>query len=242
MTEISARYPEQAQGTIRRERQTGAPPIQIRVLAAGLFAFLLVALVGCATGGDRRDADLSDFGLAPEFALIDQFEQPVHSADLQGDVLVASFIYTSCRDICPVLTARMRSLQDQLRAAGLLDGRVHLLSFSVDPARDTPAVLRAFAERYQADPANWRFLTGPEDVLIPLVVDGFRLGVQALPPPPPEIDHSGHGGGAAPDYEVTHSGRFVLIDREGHIRAYYDGTDVELERVVRDIRALLRSR
>jgi protein SCO1/2 len=112
---------------------------------------------------------------------------------------------------------------------------VQLLSFTVDPARDTPAVLQAYAERYKADSSAWRFLTGPEEKLVPLIVDGFHLGVEALPPPTP----SAHQHDSSQDYEVMHSGRFVLIDRQGRIRAYYNGSDFDLEQVVGDIQKLL---
>ena len=117
---------------------------------------------------------------------------------------------------------------------------MQLLSFTTDPARDTPAVLRDYAERYQADPTAWRFLSGPEDTVIPLIVEGFHLGVQALPPQP--VDSSGHDHGEAAQaaYEVMHSARFVLIDRQGRVRAWYDGRELEPDRIVADVRQLLR--
>lgn len=111
------------------------------------------------------------------------------------------------------------------------------VGFTVDPAHDTPAVLRAYAARYQADTEHWLFLTGPPEEIIPLIVDGFRLGVQALPPTATD-NPAADAGSSAP--EVLHSGRFVLIDRRGRIRAYYDGTGVDLERIVRDVHRLLR--
>ncbi len=137
----------------------------------------------------------------------------------------------------------MLSLQKALQAEGLLGNEVQLLSFTVDPARDTPDVLHAYAERFHAHPEAWHFLTGPEDRLIPLIVEGFHLGVQALPHTPAprasqvasEGDHDEHAS-----YEVMHSGRFVLIDRQGHIRAFIDSRELEPARMMQDIRALLR--
>jgi protein SCO1 len=151
---------------------------------------------------------------------------------------VANFIYTSCQDICPGLSSEMQVLQERLREQRLLGEQVLLLSFTVDPAHDTAAVLRAYAERFRADPLAWRFLTGPEGELRPLIVDGFRLGLQALPPP--EAGQDGHDAGHHNATEITHSGRFALIDREGRVRAYYDGTELDREQVLRDIRRLLR--
>lgn len=197
----------------------------------------LVAALGMAGFGRLRAADtLEVFGEAPGFlGLVDQDDRPTSADELRGKVVVANFIYTNCPDICPLLSARMRQLQERLRQQNLLGSQVQLLSFSVDPSRDTPEVLRAYAERNGADRAAWRFLTGPEELLIPLVVDGFRLGVSVLPPQ--AATHDVEGGHAS--YDVMHSGRFVLIDRDWRIRAYYDGRDIEPERVLRDVRQLL---
>ena len=211
-------------------------PLQWQVVAlGGGVALVLLAAAASLRLARGETSGLNDFGPAPAFALTDQLERPVALGDYRGQVVVASFIYTSCRDICPALSLRMRALQERLRQERLLGERVQMLSFTVDPARDTPAVLQAYAERHQADPEAWRFLSGPVETLIPLIVDGFRLGVEALPPN--EDDHSEMSDDS---YEVIHSGRFVLIDREGRIRAYYDGTDVELDRMVSNVRSLLR--
>jgi protein SCO1/2 len=210
-----------------------------RLLALGAALGLLLALALDALLGRQGERTLPVYGEAPAFVLTDQFGRTVHSAELRGTVVVANFIYTSCRDVCPLLTVQMRALQERLRQDRLLGNRVRLLSFTVDPARDTPAVLRSYAERHQTDPESWRFLTGPEAELIPLIVSGFRLGVQALPPTP-TTHASEDTDEAAPPYEVMHSGRFVLIDRLGRIRAYYDGRTLDLERVLRDIRRLLK--
>ena len=196
---------------------------------------LLLTVIGYSWFAQGQAQSLNDFGQAPTFTLTDQLERPVTSEEFRGKVVIANFIYTHCLDICPLLSAQMKNLQDRLREEQLLGGQAQLLSFTVDPARDTPAVLRAYAAGYQADPLAWRFLTGPPEILTPLIVAGFHLGVEALPPPTASVhEHSG-----APSYEVMHSGRFVLIDRQGRIRAYYDSQDFDPERIVSDIRALL---
>lgn len=205
-------------------------------IAGGLLGLLTLALLGYAALNVTRPADLEVLGAAPSFVLTDQFERPVSSDDLRGKVVVADFIYTHCPDVCPLLSQRMQALQARLRGEGLLGRPVQLLSFTVDPARDTPPVLRAYAERYQADPEAWRFLTGPEEVVVPLIVRGFYLSVQALPSP---TTRAGAPDSGTPD-EVMHSDRFVLVDGEGRIRAYYTGSDLDPEQVLRDIRHLLR--
>ena len=174
---------------------------------------------------------------APSFALTDQLGRPVRSEDYSGKVVVANFVYTNCPDVCPLLSAQMRELQDRLRGERLLGSRVQLLSFTVDPERDTPAVLRAYAERHKADPSAWRFLTGPKDAVLPLVVRGFYMGVDVLPLP--TTAPGGQGQAGRDGYEVMHSGRFVLIDRQWRVRAVPDATDWDVDATLRDIRQLL---
>jgi protein SCO1/2 len=210
-------------------------PLRLALLCLPL-AGLVTVLTIAGFSRLRAAETLEVFGEAPSFAgLVDQDERPTSADEFRGKVVVANFIYTSCTDICPLLSARMRQLQERLRQENLLGSQVQLLSFSVDPSRDTPEVLRAYAERNGADPTAWRFLTGSEEQLIPLIVEGFHLGVDVLPPQ--ETTHDGESGHAP--YEVMHSGRFVLIDRDWRIRAYYDGREIEPERVLRDIRRVL---
>lgn len=219
----------------------GWPHAARRRLVTGLLTLLLLAAmagsVALALVASARQPPI--LGPAPAFALVDQFERPVTSADLRGRVVVANFVYTSCPDICPTLSLQMRALQEWLRRERLL-GEAQLLSFTVDPARDTPPVLRAYAERHGADPSAWRFVTGSPDEVMVVITAGFYQAVQALPTP--VAGHGGHGNseasGSAPD--VLHSGRFVLIDRDWRVRAYYAGDEFDPERVVRDVRALLR--
>ena len=206
----------------------------------GMLGVLILVLAGYRGTLWRPAADLRVFGDAPTFTLVDQLERPVGSDDFYGKVVVAIFIYTNCPDICPLLSLHMQALQERLRQEGLLGREVQLLSYTVDPARDTPAVLRAYAERHRADTDAWRFLTGPENGVVPLIVDGFRLGVQALPPQRASPSTHVAGAGHQASYEVMHSGRFVLIDRQWRIRAYYDGREFDLARVLRDIRTLIR--
>ena len=219
--------------------------LRLMLLVTSAVTVVLLGLVVILTRSAATDrlssADaVGDFGTAPAWTLTDQLERPVSSAMFQGKVIVADFIYTQCTDICPQLSLQMQALYERLQVEGMLGRDVQLLSFTTDPARDTPDVLRVYAQRYQADFDGWRFLTGPEATLVPLIVEGFRLGVQALPPST-QGSHASHTSAAnVAGYEVMHSGRFVLIDRQGRIRAYYDGQMLEPDRVVRDIRNLLR--
>lgn len=146
----------------------------------------------------------------PAFELIDQNEQPFGSDDLKGKVWVADFMFTRCSGICPMLSANMKALQDELKTKPYWD-RVRLVSISVDEEHDTPAILREYAERFDAEPGHWVFLTGPRERVWPLIEDGFKLVV----------------GEAADNAAMPfdHSGKFALVDARGRVRAYHDGTD-----------------
>jgi protein SCO1 len=127
-------------------------------------------------------AHLPVYGSVPDFALIDQRGRPVRRSDLEGKVWIASFIFTNCPDECPLMTSEMARLQSDL--AHMADLR--LVSISVDPDRDTPAVLLQYAERFNADPDRWFFLTGDKQDIYRLAREGFRLGIVD----PAESSHS----------------------------------------------------
>jgi protein SCO1/2 len=135
------------------------------VLAAALF------IVGLAC---RREEPIERLWVAPAFALVDQQGRPFGSADPAGRAAVLSFVYTHCTDTCPLLTATMAQVQERLRAEGLLGSKVQLVSVTVDPRRDTPAVLAEYAGRFRADPDAWRFLSGEPAAIYDVLV-GFKL-------------------------------------------------------------------
>jgi protein SCO1/2 len=221
---------------VYKHMQQSSVPRWIYIALGGAVALVVAAgaALWALSTGRSSTAELPDLATMPAFALTDQEGKPVRSADVKGKVLLVGFIYTSCEDICPMVTAQMKTLQDELKKAGLL-GPVELLSISVDPEVDTPERLAAYARQFQADTSSWRFLTGDPDHVRKVVVEGFLLGVQKVP-----AGHGGHGShGTAPaDYRVEHSGRIALVDPKGQIRAYYDGTQLEPAKVVADARML----
>jgi cytochrome oxidase Cu insertion factor (SCO1/SenC/PrrC family) len=166
-------------------------------------------------------------GTVPDFALTERSGRVVTKADLGGRPWVANFIFTTCAGVCPLLSNRMAALRRDLAARGLM---VRSVSFSVDPARDTPHVLRDYAARYTADQHAWLFLTGPHEQLYGLISDGFHLSV---------AERSAAEAAQSPGELITHSDRFVLVDADGQIRAYYHGTDAEVvAQVLRDVATL----
>jgi cytochrome oxidase Cu insertion factor (SCO1/SenC/PrrC family) len=145
---------------------------------------------------------IRSYGTVPNFQLTNQNNQPFCSTQLAGKIWIADFIFTSCPGPCPMVSSRMGELQRPLEKTD-----VHLVSFSVDPEKDTPNVLRGYAEKLKAQPARWDFLTGSKSMIYDLSKNGFKLAVS---------DGSDEAG------VPVHSTRIVLVDRHGAIRGYYD--------------------
>ncbi len=198
-----------------------------RVLGGVGLGLAAAALAGCGAAAK----ELPSYGAAPSFALTDQHGQPFGSADIGQRTALVSFVFTTCTEWCPVLSPKLRAAQEQLRADGLLGSKVLLLSITVDPQRDTPAKLAAYARRYAADPSHWRFLTGTPAEIQRVVVGGFRVGL--LHPAPAA------SGSAAVPLAITHSNRFVIVDGAGEIRSYLRGEEVTPDEIVRTIRKVV---
>ena len=162
---------------------------------------------------------LPNNGIVPHFQLTDQNGQSFGTEQLRGKIWIADFIYSTCPGPCPMISSRMSETQKPLRETD-----VHLVSFSVDPEHDTPAVLRDYASRLNAQPGRWHFLTGDKGVLYRLSINGFKLA-------------AAENSEAGP----IHSTRMVLVDRDGVIRGYYDATDADaVTRLLADTNHLLR--
>ena len=161
----------------------------------------------------------------PDFSLVERSGKKITLTDLRGKIWIADFIYTHCTDTCPLQTADMAKLQDQW----INDNEVKLVSVSVDPERDTPRVLSKYAARFKADGKRWLFLTGSKEEIARLVEDGFRLAVASA-------SSASHGSSI-----IIHSPRFILIDRQGQIRGYYDNRDPSsMQRLKDDAATLLQ--
>jgi protein SCO1/2 len=154
----------------------------------------------------------------PAFVLTNQSGQLVRAEDLRGRVTVVSFLFTTCRDVCPLMTAQLARVQAQVRAEGLAS-RVGFVSISVDPVTDTPDVLARYAAGFGASLATWHFLTGPPDEV------GRLLR---------ELDVVTGSGGA-----VGHSTVVLFVDGEGRIAERSTEIDLDPERVLPKIRRLL---
>jgi protein SCO1 len=180
------------------------------------LAVLLFLLVAC-----RPEEPLPELFPVPNTQLVDENGRAVSLDQMKGSVTVYDFIFTSCSGICPIMSKNMQMLTQKVPK----DAQVRFVSISVDPARDTPEALRAYAKRFRRDDDRWIFLTGDRDAIVKLSVEGFKL---AAGDPMP---------GGEP---LLHSSKFAVADRKGVIREYYGGTDGDApDHVARTVRTLL---
>ena len=195
-------------------------------LVGGCLLWLAWGGAGQGWGPPRRlqaAPTLPDYGALPSFSLHTHDGHAIGRDALLGTVWIADFIFTRCAGQCPLMSAQMAKLQAQLPRGP----RIRLLSFTVDPLHDTPAVLAAYARHYGAEAGRWQFITGEAHTMATVARDGFRLGIS---------------DGGTPEEPITHSVRLVLVDQAGHIRGYYDATDAPaMERLVSDVLRLLRA-
>ena len=167
------------------------------------------------------------FQTIPDFSLTDESGKIFSAKSLQGKIYVTSFFFTRCGTICPKITTQLSRVQDTF----LGDPEVQLLSISVDPKFDQPEKLAQYAKRFDANKSQWHFLTGEKKMIYPLVLKGFHV---------PLADASEYDAAIKnPDETFIHSERLVLVDKEGIIRGFYDGTNKkEVDRLLLEIKIL----
>lgn len=162
---------------------------------------------------------LPTIGPAPSFTLTAQDERRLSLGDLRGKVVVLTFIYTTCADTCPLLTAKMASLQPRLGAD--FARRVFFVSVTVDPERDTPARLKGYGAAHGAKFDGWAFLTGTPAEIREMAK---RYGIFYKKTARGDVDHT-----------------FLtsVIDQRGLLRVQYMGVRFEPTELLDDVRTLL---
>jgi protein SCO1/2 len=196
--------------------------LRFALAIAGLF--VAVALFTYAQAR-RAGHELPVYTRIPAMHLVDERGAPFDENAMLGHASVVDFIFTHCASSCPRLTATMADLQARLARDG---SPAKLVSFSVDPENDTPAVLAQYAEKAHADLARWSFVTGPPNDVMRAVLDGFKVSAQKV-------------ARGANDFDVVHGDWFVLVDPQGRVRGYYATDDAEsLATLLRDIGKLSR--
>ena len=162
-------------------------------------------------------------------ALRNQLNDSVSLDDINGSIIIADYIFTRCPSICPTLTKSMKSLQDAMKMKDLrrrIDSSyVRFISFTVDPERDSPDVLKKYADKYGVNHDTWWFLTGDKKKIYDYALNELKLGLQ---------------DGEGVDSNFIHTEKFVLIDKERIVRGYYNGTDTNsMSKLAEDITLLM---
>lgn len=180
-------------------------------------------------GNHKLDTTLIDgkikidtiFHTIPSFSLINQNGETINQSVVDGKVYVVDYFFTTCQSICPIMSKQLDRVYKEQKD-------IMILSHTVDPETDTPAALKEYAGKFNADPKRWIFLTGDKPKLYELARTGYLLDAQ-----------EGNGG----EEDFIHTQNFALIDKKGRIRGYYDGTDSSsVDQLITDIGFLLEEK
>ena len=184
----------------------------------GLVSLLLTMAMACDVPEPegKRVGRLDEGIPVPEFTFLEAQDRPFGLKDLKGKVWICSFIFTRCKTACPPMAMEMSDVQDEF----LEEEDFRILSVTVDPAYDRPAVMAEYLKEYDYRPGRWYFVTGQRKDIVAFA--------KAL-----KINND-------PEDPLNHSAYFVLVDKTGKIRDYYTQADGEAMKTLRkDIRGLL---
>ncbi len=188
-----------------------------KIITTALWAGIVLVMVGVVVGQflmpRHNQTPLPHYYSVEPFQLMNENGRAFSDRDLRGRAYVADLIFTSCAGTCPLMSSKMAELQKSTPAS------VQLVSFTVNPEFDTPAVLKDYGKRYNADESRWHFLTGSSKAMTDVAM-ALKLPSQG---------------------PLAHSDRLLLIDGNGVVRGIYDGTDSEaIKRLAADATALAR--
>ncbi len=187
--------------------------------------FLLMMVFGGSTyflyqkmSEDKRAQEIPHYGELKPFELQSHMNEPVNLENLKGQVTIASFVFSRCKGPCPLLCKEMAKLQKFFAK----DPHIKQVSISMDPEHDTPEVLKKFANKHHALHHKWLFLTGKRQEVYNLTRHAFKLPMEKDP--------------------NLHTTKFVLLDKNSHIRGYYESFNPEsLRKLKLDARALAKA-
>lgn len=182
-------------------------------LWSGVIAVVLITVLTPITRRVPQPPEVLD--AVPAFTMTDQQSNPFGSDQLAGKTWVASFIFTRCKTFCPMITKQLLDLQTRIQNSGL---DLHLVSFTVDPAFDTPEVLNTYAVTIAADLKKWTFVTAEREQLQRLIEGGFKLGMGESMEDTDLID-------------IAHAQKLVLVDGQGRMRGYYDANAMGIDEI-----------
>jgi protein SCO1/2 len=158
----------------------------------------------------------------PSFRFLNQDSVFVSEKDVEGKVYVADFFFTTCPTICPKMKTQMLRIYERYKDRD----EVRIISHSIDPDFDTPNVLKDYAARLQVKAPKWNLLTGDKAAIYTLGQKSYMVSAQEDP---------NEAGG------FVHSGAFILVDKNRHVRGIYDGTvEAEVNHLLEDMEILLK--
>lgn len=176
---------------------------------------------------DSSLAHVKDGHVVGDFSFQNQMGETITQQNLKGCIYVADFFFTTCGSICPKMTKQLQRLQIEFKG----DSNFKILSHTVNPSYDTVLVMKAYAERFEADPKQWWFLTGSKKELYLMARKSYLVV-------PDENDPNFQHGDES---DFIHTENFVLIDPDKRIRGMYDGTNEnEVSELIKDIYDLKR--
>lgn len=173
----------------------------------------------------ESSTDLSAQGIVPvaAFSFSNQFGEEINQNFVKDKIWVANYFFTRCPSICPRMSSNMANLQQQFGE----DESIRFVSFSCDPERDSVSALNSYAERYRINSKQWQLATGDKTEL-------YRFARKQL-----QIVATDGDGGAG---DFIHSQNFVLVDKDGFVRGYYDGTEeAHVAQLIKDIDKLKKT-
>ncbi len=166
--------------------------------------------------------------LKTSFILVNQDSSSVvFPDDFKGRVTVMSFMYTNCPDVCPLTTNNLRMIQEELRKDNIKG--IQFVELSFDPDRDTPSILKKYANVRNIDEKNFQLLTGNKKIVDSLLKE---MNIYAIPGDTIRFDNSGF------TYSFIHTDRITLIDKQNRIRKEYKGSTVDKKEIIKDIKSL----
>jgi protein SCO1/2 len=192
-----------------------------KILVTILWGAAVLAMIGVVGTGlwAKHQPTQPPLFDAPKFSLTDQNGDTITDANLRGNVWIASVFFTQCPGICPMITMKLAELEKAVPSP-----QVKVVSLSIDPEHDTPAVMKEYAKNMGVDQSRWYFLTGPKTTIYELATQGFKLA--ATP--------------AKEGNSITHTQKVLLVDRDNEVRGVYDTNDDDsMKKLADDVKAMI---
>ena len=221
-----------------RTQAGGTLPVRsVRTWSGVIGVAVLLAVASCGGSESFHGTVLVSDGPAPPFELRDQFGADVGLSDAAGKVVVLTFLYTYCPDVCPVVTETLRRAHELL---GDDATEIEMVAISLDPERDS--VERVYEYSLESDMlGRWRFLVGSEDELKPVWKAYWLDPVRDVPSAAGTAEAEDHHS-PTDDYLITHTAPVFLIDRSGHRRVLFTNLTLDPQPLVHDIRLLIKEK